>query len=288
MPISQLIEFCDELHNRPNRCESCPNDTCQNSCTACLDLIHRVTTNDRTYNCENIIYCYTCKYLYRYSTEIEILFNKYANAFRNVKEARTWSIGCGPCSELFGLYNFKISNHLEFAINYKGFDLNTLWRPVHDCIKQMKQFEASFFYEDIFKYSKQTNEKPNIIILNYVISDILRTNRGYINRFIKELCGFINEISKCALIINDINLGQNDKEPRYYYNTIIREIRKESSIIHEGHFHFVNSQRSYCRYGQQHNNNRVPIIPPENISKTYTPWLECRSAQLFTVKRPKQ
>lgn len=285
MPLNRLIEFCDERHNRPHRCETCPNDVCQNSCIACLDHIHRVNTHERTYNCENIIYCYTCKYLYRYSTEIELLLNQYVNIFRSTREIRLWSIGCGPCTELFGLNNFKVSNNLGFDINYKGFDLNPLWRPVHEFINQMEQFNTDFFYEDVFQYSQRTLEQPNIIVLNYVISDILRTNREYIDKFITDLCNYINQIGKCVLIVNDINLGQNAYEPRFHYNTIIRRIREGSNILREDYFHFVNTQRSYWRYGVQHNNNHVSIIPPENINITYSPWLECRSAQLLIFKQ---
>jgi hypothetical protein len=199
-----------------------------------------------------------------------------------------WSIGCGPSTELFGLYNFKISNDLKFVINYKGFDLSNLWRPVHEFINQMDLFETNYFYEDVFQYSQKTTEQPNIIVLNYVISDILRTNREYIDQFITDICNYMNQIGKCVLIVNDINLGQNANEPRFYYNTIISRIRKDSNIIREGFFHFVNSQRSYYRYGVQHNNNKVPIIPPESINTAYAPWLECRSAQLFTFKQPRQ
>lgn len=291
MPINQLIAFCDNRydrsHSRSHRCTNCQNNQCENSCISCLDLIHKVTTNDRTYNCENIIYCYTCKYLYRYSTEIELLLDQYVDIFRETREVRMWSIGCGPCSELFGLYNFKIGNDLEFVINYKGFDLSTLWKPVHEFIKQRKQFETNFIYGDIFQYSKQATEQPDIIVLNYVISDILRTNRKSIDQFITSLCNYISQISKCVLIINDINLGRNATEPRFYYDKIIPKIKVNSNISCKGSFHFVNSQTTYYKYGIQHSNNKVPIIPPGNINTTYAPWLECRSAQLFILKQPR-
>jgi hypothetical protein len=163
-----------------------------------------------------------------------------------------------------------------------------LWRPIHEFINQIKQFETNFIYEDIFQYSQQTTEQPNIIVLNYVISDILRTNRGYIDQFITDLCNYINQIGKCVLIVNDINLGRNDSEPRFHYNKIICRIREGSNILREGCFHFVNSQNSYWRYGKQHNSNQVPIIPPKDINTAYAPWLECRSAQLFALKQPRQ
>jgi hypothetical protein len=188
MPLNQLIEFCTEQYYRPHRCEDCPNILCENSCNACLEQIHRIITQDRTYNCQNIVYCYTCKFIYRYSTEIEYLLNQYVNIFRNVRQIRLWSIGCGPGTELFGINNFKIHNNLLFDIQYNGFDLNTIWRPIHDRIRQMDQFETNFHYENVFDYALRTEEQPNIIILNYVLSDILRTNAHLMTEFINRVC----------------------------------------------------------------------------------------------------
>ena len=112
MPHQMLVQYCHENYNRPDRCEECPNDPCHSSCVACLDYVHRVKTQHRSYNCLNIINCYTCKYIYRYSTEIEFLLNKYVSVFKGKDKVKLWSIGCGPCTELFGLYRFKTNNKL--------------------------------------------------------------------------------------------------------------------------------------------------------------------------------
>lgn len=283
MPHENLVNYCYENYDRPRRCDDCPNDPCFDNCGLCLDYIHRVGTHDRTYNCGNIIKYYTCKYIYRYSTEIEYLLNRYTRAFRNVRNVRIWSIGCGPCTELFGLYRFRNNNDLNFTIQYKGFELNELWTPIHDFIHQMDCFETEFYIQDVFDYIKSNNEHPHIIILNYLLSDILRTNRDYIDKFINNLCDWYAPMINTFLIINDINLGQNDCEARYYYNIIVQKIKdlkgvKSLRIVKK--FHFANSQSDYYKYGDLHSNNQVQIQPPNEIITFYNPWLECRSAQL--------
>jgi hypothetical protein len=287
MPINQLVNFCYQNHIRPERCGECPN-VCQGNCIACLESIHQVGNQNRTYNCNNIIYCYTCNYIYKYSSEIEYLLNQYVLIFRNTEQIRMWSIGCGPCTELFGLYNFRNRNNLNFNIQYHGFDLNNTWAPIHNFIQQMGHFESHFHYENIFHYFERTDERPNIVVLNYLISDILRTNRQYIDQFITDLCNFINTFDKCLLIVNDINLGQDNTGPRYYYNQIRLNILQNSDIITQGNFHFVNSQRGYWRYGTQHVNNAVTTNPPNHILERYSSWTECRSAQLIIFKKARQ
>ena len=286
MPLNQLVDFCHQNYNRPDRCDDCPNEDCSNSCTACLNHIHHVGTHDRSYNCPNIVYCYTCKYIYRYSSEIEFLLNCYAVIFRNAPTVRLWSIGCGPATELFGLYNFKTNHQLDFAIEYKGFDLNEIWNPVHAYIYQLDNFQADFYNENIFDYIATTDEQPQIIILNYLLSDILRTNRDSIDEFINNLCILIGQLERCILIVNDINLGRNNNEARYYYNIIEARIAAQPNFKHVRKFHFANSQHFFYPYGIRHENNQVQIIPPPEISEAYSPWLECRSAQLVLIKKP--
>jgi hypothetical protein len=286
MPLNQLIQFCHHNYNRPERCDDCPNENCRNSCTACLDHIHQVGTHDRSYNCPNIIFCYTCKYLFRYSSEIEFLLNRYTNVFRNAQIVRLWSIGCGPATELFGLHNFKINNHLDFEIEYKGFDLNEIWTPIHNFIHPLNNFQADFFNQDFFNYLETTEERPHIVILNYLLSDILRTNREYINEFIENLCTWYSHVERTFLIINDINLGRNINESRFYYERIVkrvRELRELNVLRHEGRYHFANGQRFYFQYGQRNINNQVQLIPDPEIEEFYSPWLECRSAQLVLL-----
>ena len=163
MSHEQLVNYCYTNYNRPDDgCNHCQNAPCLGGSELCLDHIHRVGTHDRTYNCANIVNYYTCKYIYRYLTEIEILLNKYTSVFRNIRNLRLWSIGCGPCTELFGLHRFKNNKNINFTIQYKGFELNELWTPIHNSIRQMNCFETEFYIQDVFDYIGSNDEHPDI------------------------------------------------------------------------------------------------------------------------------
>ncbi|GAP71728.1 hypothetical protein SAMD00024442_17_28 [Candidatus Symbiothrix dinenymphae] len=282
--INKLVEFCDTQYNRDKsgRCKNCPNDEGCTSCFNCLEKIHDVNTHERTYNCPNIAYCYTCKYLYRYSSEIEHLLKRYN--FINVHTLRVCSIGCGPCSDLFGLYSWKTRNSLTWQIEYKGFELNRIWEPIHNQIK-LPDCDAEFVYDEVFQYYQAGTQLPNVLILNYVLSDVLKNNPDDFTIFIDNLCVLYQKMSNSVLIVNDINLGRNEKEIRFHFDTLIQRIQKDNDVQIVDKFHFENTQKSYFRYGTQHIVNNAIITPLQNINAKYSPWVECRSAQLFIFKK---
>ena len=61
MPINQIVQFCRNLYQRNGKCTNCPN-TCSN-CNMCLQEIHNDQSNMRTYDCNNMIFCYVCSYI---------------------------------------------------------------------------------------------------------------------------------------------------------------------------------------------------------------------------------
>lgn len=287
MPINQIVDFCSRLHDRHERCLDCPNEECHNSCLGCLENIHLVSSCERTYNCNNIAYCYTCKYVYRYSSEIEYLLSTYISVFRNAQPLRVCSIGCGPCSELFGLDSFKKRNNLNFEINYKGFEQIRIWEPIHQEINRILEYNIEFIYDDVFEFYKNDEDLPNIIILNYVLSDILRHNSEYFQVFINNICALFQRLPSAILIINDINLGRGQNEVRYHYKPLIDRLQQDNNIIRVDKFHFTNSQRPFFSYGVLHDSNTATMNPPQDIINKYSPWLECRSAQCVIFKRQK-
>lgn len=288
--INQLVSFCDKNYNRrgndDDKCTNCPNETCYKSCLACLEQIHNIDCHNRTYNCQNIAYCYTCKYIYRYLSEIEHILTVYLKEFNEVNRLNVCSIGCGPCSELFGLYDFKIKNKLKYEIKFLGFEENLIWKPIHDEINSLSEskFESQFIYSDVFDYYDKNSDLPNIVILNYVLSDILRKSADDLQQFLNKFYEFYSLLPNSILIINDINLGTDKQGIRAYYDPLIKKI-KERNNIEVGKFHFRNSQKDYYRYGEQHPQNTVFINPIAEINEYYSPWLECRSAQCIIYKK---
>lgn len=288
MPINSLVQYCDSLYHRPDRCETCGNE-CKGGCLECLAHIHKTTTNDRTYNCANIINCYTCKYIYKYSAETEHLLTPFKKWFEQIgnNPVTIGSIGCGPCSELFGLYQFREHNNLSFQIQYRGFELIEKWKHIHRKIESLNiANEIDFQYEDVFEYYNRNRNFPQILILNYVLSDIIRRcSADDLTVFFENLYTLINRMcGKSFIVFNDINLGRNTAEARFYYNLIEQELQKRHINVVTRKYHFPNSQRFYVQYGNELPNNITCNIP-RNINQKYNPWAECRSAAIIIYKR---
>ena len=288
MPINTLVQYCDNLYHRPDRCGTCGNE-CKGSCLKCLEHIHKTTTNDRTYNCANIINCYTCKYIYKYSAETEHLLTQFKRWFEQIGDnyITIGSIGCGPCCELFGFYQFKVHNNLSFKIQYRGFELINEWEHIHRKINSLNIADnIDIQYEDVFEYYNRNRNYPQILILNYVLSDIVRRcNTDERNYFLEKLYTLIaNMNARTFIVFNDINLGRNDTEARFFYDLIEQELQKRHINVVTRKYHFPNSQRFYVKYGNELPNNITCDIP-RDINQKYNPWAECRSAAIIIYKR---
>lgn len=281
-PVNQLVEFCLSKYDRTDKCEACNNENCE-GCVKCLENIHYHTSFRDVYDCKNLIYCYVCHYIYRYSSEIEHLLDKYKLYFSKINNLKICSIGCGPCSELFGILQFRQKNQLNFNVNFKGFEINRHWEPIHQYIYSKDKVNFSFEYNDVFEYYKSDKEYPNLIILNYVLSDIALNGEEKVNIFIDKLVELFVMVPECTLLINDINLGITSTEPRLYYSSIIDKIIEKTSVRAVRKFHFANSQRGYFQYGELNpDNSCTSFVMPETMR--FFPWTECRSAQLIILK----
>lgn len=89
---------------------------------------------------------------------------------------------------------------------------------------------------------------------------------------------------KSFIVFNDINLGRNTAEARFYYNLIEQELQTRHINVVTRKYHFPNSQRFYVQYGNELPNNITCNIP-RNINQKYNPWAECRSAAIIIYKR---
>lgn len=286
MNVNDLVSFCDSNWVCP-KCEITCGNVCMGHCLKCLGHIHKVGTSDRTYNCGNIAFCYTCKYIYKYSSEIFHILEILGNILKRAKRIRAASIGCGPASELFGLCIHRDLYKMSYSIEYDGFEKIDIWKPVHDKIKQMDVIDTiSFHYGNVFDYYDGSVPYPNLLILNYVISDIVRQSSiEEIEQFLNSLITLISSMS-CGsfVVINDINLGRNQKESRYYYSEILDKLAKVGVQTRPFKLHFPSSRQYYYPYGVKVQNNNIVQSIPDHIERKYNPWDECRSAALIFRK----
>ena len=286
MNVNDLVSFCDSNWVCPKCGMACGN-VCMGHCLKCLGHIHKVGTSDRTYNCGNIAFCYTCKYIYKYSSEIFHILEILGKILKRAQRIRAASIGCGPASELFGLCTHRDLYDMNYRIEYDGFEKNDIWKPIHDKIKQMDDIDTiSFHYGNVFDYYDGSVPYPNLLILNYVISDIVRQSSiEEIEQFLNSLTSLISSMLPGSfVVINDINLGRDQKESRYYYSVIIDKLAEVGVQTHPLKFHFPSSRLYYFPYGVKVQNNNIVQPIPDHIERKYNPWDECRSAVLIFRK----
>ena len=286
--IQELVDYCKAQFEQDGELPLCG---CLQgmSCTDCLKEIHFCRESTRKYDCKRMCYWYVCQDIYRYSTEMLWLFHERELGLKRRKSPlRICSIGCGPCSELVAFEEYYRNKDLPFEFTYTGFDTNTIWNPIQGYITSLSSYpeKISFCHEDVFDYYSKVDERPNIIILNYMLSDMLKYGKGPFIAFLKRLGEFIEMIPSCALLINDINLGLSDTQPRFYYSSIANMIRNKN----KGHrvsvicSHFKNSKRNYYAYGNERVRSDVLFKVPDEISTKFDTNTECHSAQLLIIK----
>ena len=65
-----------------------------------------------------------------------------------------FSIGCGPCSDLFGIAKHLIKNRKSVPVEYIGVDFNEQWRNVHKLVQERAEkskldINIRFYKDDI-------------------------------------------------------------------------------------------------------------------------------------------
>lgn len=289
MDILQLIDICYNSYSRTGRCLDCPNSDCMGSCSTCLDEIH-MNRIKRRYNCSNITYCYVCKYLIKYSSEIFHLFTNY-HALNNLNELNILSIECGPCPDLFGIIRWMQANSRYLNIKYRGFDLNNIWGAIQNKLIDLSKqsplnIDIKIYNKNIFTIYKKLKEwrgllPVNILIMQYVLSDMVANNNG-VDPFLQRSIDLIIKRmpTNSFIIINDIN---HNTQARNYFEKLISLLNHQEKYI-PTRYHFVNNKRpKYFKYGMQHPDNGLFLDVPDYIS-IHNPWTFCSSAQLVIQK----
>lgn len=287
--IQELVGFCDKsfaTHTQGLPCYGVPDM----SCPDCLKKIHFEKDFERTYDCINMCYWYVCKNIYRYVTEMGWLLHDRKLGLRNRTEPlNICSIGCGPCSELIALEEYRKEYGLSFKYTYTGFDLNTVWEPIQRKVSSLSAPPNSikFIPSDVFDYYADEDALPNMIILNYMLSDMLKYREDEFSAFIDNLCNFFAGLSSCVLLINDINRGVNKNDPRWYYPIIYKKIVEQcgNNNIESHCFHFEDSMKNFYHYGTKRNQNCIFGKVPQNIITKYSTNTECHSAQMIIIKK---
>ena len=287
--IDEIVKYCHEQYqNKPLFCENCDELFCTKGCKQCLKDIHFDPNCHRNYDCSNMCYYYVCQDMYKYATEMVYLWHDLITRFvgkdKLFPALDICSIGCGPCSELIALEEYYFKKGISVPFNFVGFEIESTWKELQDFIKAKSSFSNSIVFEstDVFQYY-ETHDKPNVIVLNYMLSNMLKNNSNDFKPFLNSLYSLFTDIPKGVLLINDINIGKYDTQVRYYYDAIIESLR-HTNKIQVGCFHFKDTLNNYYVYGEQRAKSELLFQVPEIISSTFDTNTECHSAQLLIVK----
>lgn len=187
MLFSDIVDYCDRKYQTFGAkcgCDSCshPSGTCSGSCYDCLYQIHypkKDTIQKLEYDCPKMLYHYVCQYSARYASEILYALNLESDFLSAFRQFNIMSIGCGACADLMAFEEFYNDTRQKQPISYSGYDINPLWKPIHNRISKYCDnvgIQKKFLDVDAIDYfQKFYNNSTNIIIVSYLISYLYNT-----------------------------------------------------------------------------------------------------------------
>ena len=289
MLIDYIVDYCNKTY-RKNSCDDCNHPTgCKGDCKECLDEIHWLRRDGRQdYNCERLLNYYTCRYSFKYCSEISYALNEID--LGNYPRYDILSLGCGAAP---GLMAFDYINQMaKKPIRYRGYDRNTLWEPIHDEVEsytmsKCSDVDAKLRLKDVFYVllKNKSRSNYNVIIIQYLISHLYNTKQIY--AIDKLLDGLIDNVLKykrndspLLIIINDIDSNNKGRDcfwpfcnkvmnAGYQVNAIAKCFKPELHL------------KDATQYPYPHNKFSIP----DDIKDYYKCAIECTSAQLIIEVR---
>lgn len=227
---NQYLLYCLQQYQPCHPILGCDNDplcSCacgeQGSCTECLsNMFNDGNHRNRRYCCTPITYSYVIRYTNRYASEIykglkHISFDLFSHI--NIV-----SIGSGPSTELISLERYFRDYSIGLPTHYTGYDTNNIWgncqneiarivEKSNPCIK-VKHINERFMPQEV----STSTSGINILIMNYVISDILKHYGGsVVNDFLNNtITPLLRQMPPNSyVLVNDVNssnMGRDEIE----------------------------------------------------------------------------
>ncbi len=295
MLIDNIINNCNSNYENNSQgktnCEckkECTHPSaCTSNCELCLEQIHYPSRNEwgrKEYDCQNILDFYVCKYIHKYSSEIEYALHA-IEKLDKLKSISAISLGCGASPDLVALENYMEKKGLDLPVEYLGIDINRRWKSINDIALEYftySEFKVKYRYDDVIDiFKNEYAESKNILILQYLVSHFYNTGRiAEVEKFYKRLTeNVIKYMQKDSIIIiNDVNSNNRGRD----YFISFSNILQESGITHKytKRYFDYNIQNEYQKYGYKYPSNHILTSPSRELEK-YNPWTVCSSAQLI-------
>ncbi|AZT89235.1 hypothetical protein ELD05_00220 [Caldicellulosiruptor changbaiensis] len=276
----------------------------KSTCEKCLPKVHfgrKNNSNVRDYDCKNMIYYYCGRYSLKHAGEIFMLLEQINS--RLPDNPRILSVGCGPCTDLFGFEAYYRKYKPKSMIEYHGFEKSMLWNEVHRFIiqhgKKHKLARVEVTYMDaINEFHKIEDimrcEKPNIISFQYVLSDMAKYyDVAFVKRFAEKFVVKAFDIlpKSTMIIFNDTNVTQQyalrnpeEVKGREILDYLARKFWTNYNIAVLKYYFPYNSDLSLC-FGCAHSKCDIDMESvPEELKNYFEMWNQYRSAQLVFVK----
>lgn len=298
LELSKLINQCAAAYAGGTECQNCVNGKkCEsyNTCKcydSCIHPLHQYNSNGKTYNCLNMAYNYVVKHFYRFASEIEYAFRIVYHA-----EQQNWkdninvvSLGCGPSSELYGIINELQNQQSNLVVSYHGFDTNTIWQKIWNLnVDIYKQHNISYTKYDMFAYyTKHPDEHIDILILNYLLSDVARNmQKEEKTLFLDKLAEFIDVKDVQYVIFNDIPLFYDNLISGYScMEYVVRQFgvnKQRHSVLKECRCRFGEPNQYQPTYGKKCSQSSL-LFPIDDAAKDFQPFNYCNSIQMLIKK----
>ena len=281
--LDQYLDWCDKQYSNSQHCQcnaNCTNGNycggIQTNCYSCIRRVHKWNNNKIHYNCDKMALYYVLKHTYRFGAEIFFQLNRLRNYLSKWQDIYVASIGCGPCSELFGALSFwRTMGKPDNTFHFRGFDTELLWTPLMNQVKTIFQtIDVQPKASDAFAYYRIAQERVDIIVLNYMLSDMRKFNTNQYQQFLTDIIAMIRQNKPKYLLINDIYLSDSLTAS----NELLKMLR-QSKITYRsygGQYHIYNP--SIGHWGNQIQKQPFAMSNAAIVCK-YQPFPETNSIQ---------
>jgi len=287
--FDNLIRFCAHRFDTIPFCSNCMMSQCRkcssNNCYNCLTHIHSIYTTEEHYSCEKITYNYILKHGYRYVSEMAWAFCDLKDSLDLSRPLNIFSVGCGPCTELYG----AAAVYKKTPLFYFGFDQSSIWLPLQQFNKEnFKDSPVTIEYPDcdFIEFVINNNPRCDILVLNYFLSDFIKYQPQECESFIRGLIALIREGRFSTIIINDVMLLYNTGTGYACMEKIARQLKTNNNISFVfQRRHFAAPNEYQVEYGSKHNNS-IGFRPILDEALPFEPFETCGSIQLIirTIK----